>query len=223
MKMNNTVIDLRVLYDMLYKAYGPQHWWPAESSFEVIIGAILTQSTNWSNVEKALCNVKNKGLFSPEKLHDIQTETLAELIRSSGYYNQKAARIKSFLVYFKSRYDCRIDLMQKEDLCVLRDELLAISGIGEETADSILLYALDKPTFVVDAYTKRILTRLGYIDESFSYAQVKHIFESRLKHDAALYNEYHALIVYHGKHFCKSRPVCASCLVRDSCLHYKSA
>lgn len=186
-------------YSILYKVYGPQHWWPAKTKFEVIVGAILTQSTNWSNVEKAIINLHREKLLAADKLHDLSVEKLALLIRSSGYYNQKAIKLKNFLNYFFKEYDGNLNKMSRRPLAELRGELLEIKGIGPETADSILLYALDKPIFVVDAYTKRILVSSRLIDEKATYQTIQELFMQSLPEDVKLFNEYHALIVRTGK------------------------
>lgn len=183
----------------MYKVYGPQHWWPAKTKFEVIVGAILTQSTNWSNVEKAIINLHREKLLAADKLHDLSVEKLALLIRSSGYYNQKAIKLKNFLNYFFKEYDGNLNKMSRRPLAELRGELLEIKGIGPETADSILLYALDKPIFVVDAYTKRILVSSRLIDEKATYQTIQELFMQSLPEDVKLFNEYHALIVRTGK------------------------
>lgn len=203
---------LNRIFSRLYAAFGTQHWWPADSAFEVIIGAILTQNTNWSNVEKAITVLKEKKLLTPQKLYRLGPKKLAALIRSAGYYNIKAARIKSFVKFFLASYAGRIKSMAKQDLVTLRRQLLAVNGIGQETADSILLYALNKPVFVVDAYTQRIFLRHGLIKESADYSQVQDIFMRNLKNDTGLFNEYHALIVKLAKDYCRKQdPKCEVC------------
>ena len=156
---------LNSIFLRLYSNFGPQHWWPADSSFEIIVGAMLTQNTNWQNAEKAISRLKEKKLLEPRRLYQVGLAKLAVLIKSAGYYNVKAARLKNFLKYFLDNYNGNIRRMSAQDLRVLRKELLAVKGIGPETADSILLYALDKPVFVIDAYTKRIFYRHGLIKE----------------------------------------------------------
>jgi endonuclease III related protein len=204
-------------YRRLLKAYGPQDWWPADSPFEVCIGAILTQSTSWSNVEKAIRNLKAAKMLSPEAIAKARSDRLARLIRPSLYYNVKARKLKEFVGYLNSRYHGRVEAMSKVPTIELRKELLGVWGLGPETVDSILLYALDKPSFVVDAYTKRIFSRMGLIGEGASYDEVKAIFESSLTKDAALFNEYHALIVEHGKSVCKTKPRCEGCCLDVIC------
>lgn len=204
--------QLADLYRRLYKRFGPQHWWPAETSFEVMVGAILTQNTNWSNVEKALENLRKRNLLQPLRLYRLSRRQLAPLIRPSGYYNIKAKRLKDFLIYLMKSYGGNIKRMAKEDLHKLRKELLSVKGIGPETADSILLYALDKPIFVIDAYTKRALLRHGLVKEGASYEEIQSLFMRNIKKDIKLYNEYHALLVRLGKDFCLSlKPRCNIC------------
>lgn len=186
---------IRKAYKILYRAYGPQGWWPAATRFEVIVGAILTQNTSWSNVEKAIANLKAAGALSAASLRRMPSEKLAQLIRPSGYYNQKAIKLKNFLAYFFQNYNGSIKAMAARPMPALREELLAVHGIGPETADSILLYALDKPSFVVDAYTRRILQGHGVIGEKASYHDIRRLFMDALKPDVYVYNEYHALLV----------------------------
>lgn len=203
---------LDLIYQKLYACFGPQHWWPAETPFEVVVGAILTQNTNWLNVEKAINNLKKNELLSPDKLYRLSARKLALLIKPAGYYNIKTRRLKSFLRFFLKHYKGDIKKMSSEDPSILRRQLLSINGIGPETADSILLYALDKPVFVIDAYTKRILFRHRLIKEDASYDDAQNLFMGNLKPDAALFNEYHALLVKSGKEFCLKRsPKCEIC------------
>jgi len=202
------------IYNLLYKMYGPRNWWPADSDFEVAVGAILTQNTNWQNVERAILNLKAKKLLSPLKLHKLNIKRLARLIRSCGYYNIKAKRLKSFLDFLVSGYGGKIENMRTMPLPALREELLDVNGIGPETADSILLYAIKKPIFVVDAYTKRILTCLRLSTLDSDYSEVQKLFMDNLPMRVKLYNEFHALIVEHGKSFCKKNPKCDICALR---------
>lgn len=211
---------LMEIYTRLYNFYGPQHWWPGETPFEIIVGAILTQSTNWKNVEKAITNLKEANLLSPEKLYSISIKKLERLIRPSGYYRAKAKKLKSFLSYLFSHYDGKLELMFSQPMEKLREELLSVYGLGEETVDSILLYAGDKPIFVVDAYTKRIFSRLGLITEQANYKTIQKMFMDNLPTDSKLFNEYHALLVAFGKNQCKKEPLClnkVSCLLQDYC------
>jgi len=200
------------LYQKLYAYFGPQHWWPGDSAFEVIVGAVLTQNTNWANVEKAIDNLKKHRLLKPDKLYQIPKEKLAKLIKPAGYYNIKAKRLRSFLSFFLKDYKGSLKIMSLAQTLSLRQQLLSVNGIGSETADSILLYALDKPVFVVDAYTRRILLRHRLIKESATYDQIQNLFTQNLKPDVKLFNEYHALLVRLGKEFCLKRsPKCEVC------------
>jgi endonuclease III related protein len=202
------------IYNALYEHYGPQHWWPGETPFEVMVGAILTQNTNWGNVEKAIANLKAAGALSPKAIHDMPDTGLASLIRPSGYFNIKAKRLKAYISYFMERYGGSVARMKKADCGRLREEILAVSGIGPETADSILLYALGCPVFVVDAYTRRIFSRHGFFPETSDYHDVQSYFTERIPKDVQLYNEYHALIVRLAKDRClKKAGRCELCLL----------
>jgi endonuclease III related protein len=202
------------IYRTLYQTYGPRHWWPGETSFEVMVGAILTQNTSWRNVEKAIQKLKGKGVLNPEGIHHLKRSELARLIKSSGYYRIKTDRLKSFIDFLFEEYDGNIKKMGRERLGELREKLLGVKGIGPETADSILLYGLKKPIFVVDAYTRRILSRHGIISEKASYEEVQKLFMDYLPRDEKLFNEYHALFVYLGKTVCKKIPRCELCPLR---------
>lgn len=199
------------IYRRLYKTFGPQHWWPAQTPFEVIVGAILTQNTAWANVEKAIENLKTANCLSPRKIRDIPLPRLARLIRPSGYYNIKAKRLKSFINFLFQKYSGSLARMSKTNLAKLRQQLLLVKGIGPETADSILLYACGKPIFVVDAYTQRILERHSLLDGKTQYAKVQSIFLRNLKPQTRLFNEFHALLVRLGKDFCRKKPLCNLC------------
>ena len=204
---------LLLIYKILLSEFGKQYWWPGETRFEVCIGAILTQNTNWQNVEKAINNLKRKNLLSPYTLEKIDLKKLAAFIKPSGYFNQKSKKIKEFLKWFK-KYNYNFEEVMKRDTFELRKELLNIWGIGEETADSILLYALDKPIFVVDAYTKRLFVRHNFIKEKDAkYKNIQSIFMNNLPLDKNLFNEYHALIVKLGKIYCKKQPLCNKCVL----------
>lgn len=208
------------VYGLLYRSYGSQNWWPAETPFEVMIGAILTQNTAWTNVEKALQNLKKENLLTPQKMLVSTNSKLAKTIRPSGYFNQKSKKLKNFLLFFKNKYHFSISSMRKKDLHFLRRELLEVNGIGPETADSILLYALEKSIFVIDAYTKRIFSRLGLCQPDISYDALQSLFMKNIKTSIPLFNEYHALIVHHGKNICKkTKPLCDQCCLRASCLY----
>lgn len=206
------------VYARLLKSFGPQKWWPAQTKFEVIVGALLTQNTNWGNVEKALNNLKKKKLLSPQALNNISAQELSLQIKPSGYFNVKAKRLKNFISFLFNEYGGSLKNMAKEDCWVLRQKLLHVNGIGPETADSILLYAFDKPVFVVDAYTKRIFARHNIIDSKDNYDEIQEMFMRSLNSDAQMFNEYHALIVRLGKDYCKPRPLCERCLLND--FHY---
>lgn len=203
------------IYQKMFDALGPRQWWPGETPFEVIIGAILTQNTNWSNVEKAIKNLKTAGKLSPEGMYELSVTELAELIRPSGFFNVKAKRVKAFINWLFSRYEGNLSKMFAQDLQALRGELLSVKGIGPETADSILLYAGNMPTFVVDAYTHRIFSRHELIPEESTYDEMKSFFEENLPEDVQLFNEYHALLVNIGKTFCKTKKVCEPCPLKD--------
>lgn len=202
---------LTEIYNLLFERFGPQHWWPGETQFEIIIGAILTQNTNWTNVEKAISNLKGADLLTPVKLYEIDVSRLAELIRSAGYFNIKAKRLKNFLAWFFNHYGGQIESLEDVPAGRLREELLSIKGVGPETADSILLYALNKPVFVVDAYTARVAVRHHLIDSDAGYEGLKELFQSNLSADVRLFNEYHALLVKVGKEFCRPTARCGGC------------
>ena len=202
------------IYNLLYKTHGPQGWWPASTPFEVAIGAILTQNTSWSNVEKAILNLKKKKLLSSDRLHKTSLRSVAKAIRPCGYYNIKAGTLKNFIRFLFANYKGKIENMRSKTLTILRDELLAINGIGPETCDSILLYALNKPVFVVDAYTRRITECLSLTKKSHDYDFIQSIFTDSLPGDASLFNEYHALIVCHAKKVCKKKSECDKCVLR---------
>ncbi len=209
------------IYEELFKTFGPRHWWPAETPFEVVVGAILTQNTAWTNVEKAIANLKERDLIHPERLASLDPGQLAGHLRPSGFFNVKTRRLRSFLTFFMNTYGGSLDLMGRRGIGALREELLAVNGIGPETADSILLYALQKPIFVVDAYTRRIFHRLGLSSADASYDDLQGMFESALPRDLGLFNEYHALIVALGKNTCKPKPRCESCPLMRGCKYYR--
>lgn len=202
---------LTTLYNKLFRAYGPQGWWPARTRFEVIVGAILTQNTNWTNVEQAIRNLRKARALTIGAMRSLKVDSLAELIRPSGYFNVKARRLKSFLEHINNNYGGSIDKFFKLPTDALRRELLAVNGIGPETADSILLYAARRPVFVVDVYTTRLLSAHGIITGSESYDEIQSIFMENLIRDMEMFNEYHALIVRVGKEFCKPRIDARTC------------
>ena len=196
--------------------YGPQHWWPAETRFEVTVGAILTQASAWGNVEKAIRNLKEAGALSPQAIRRLPDDELARLVFPSGYYNAKAAKLKAFVRHME-QYDDDLDRLFAQDVQPLRRELLGIYGIGEETADSIILYAAGQPSFVIDAYTRRIVARLGIAPRVNTYLSYQALFAGHLAADADLFNEYHALLVDLGKRVCRKRPLCSGCPLLEVC------
>lgn len=200
------------IYRRLLAHYGPQRWWPADDPFEVVVGAILTQSAAWGNVEKAITNLKKADALSPATLRRLPTDDLARLIYPCGYYNAKAQKLKAFVQVLGEEYTDDLEALFSLDMPQLRGKLLSIYGIGEETADSIILYAAGKPIFVIDAYTRRILRRLGLGPANESYAAFQEPFTSNLPPQTCLFNEYHALLVRHGKEVCKKKPLCPCCL-----------
>jgi endonuclease-3 related protein len=203
---------LRQYFDVLHRAYGDQNWWPARTRFEVIVGAILTQNTSWTNVERAIVALRREKLLSPPAVEEVSESVLAELIRSSGYYRQKARKLKAFVTFLRANYQGSLDKMFRVPTGALRKQLLAVHGIGPETADSILLYAGAHPVFVVDAYTRRMLQRHGLAEDRDTYEEIRGLFERSLPADPQLFNEYHALIVHTGKHFCRTKePRCSEC------------
>jgi endonuclease-3 related protein len=199
------------IYRRLYRAFGPQHWWPGETPFEVAVGAVLTQNTSWGNVEKAIENVKRKNALRSRTLHRMRHRELAMLIKPAGYFNIKAKRLKEFLNFLVYKYKGSMEAMKGIDTDSLRKELLGIHGIGPETADSVLLYALQRPVFVIDAYTRRVLLRHGLVSERITYQEMQEIFHTNLPTDTGLFNEYHALLVRLGKDYCRTRPRCEVC------------
>jgi len=209
-------VVLQEVYRRLLDALGPQNWWPGETPFEMMVGAILVQNTNWQNVERAIGNLRKADLLDPHALYKAPDEELEELIRSAGYYRIKARRLRSLIQFYVERYDGSIEAMFRTPLDKLRKELLGIHGVGPETADSILLYAGSLPVFVVDTYTYRILSRHNWIDLESDYHQIQEYFHDHLPANAAMFNEFHALLVNVGKHYCKkSKPLCKGCPLKD--------
>ncbi|MBF0529993.1 MAG: endonuclease III domain-containing protein [Deltaproteobacteria bacterium] len=204
-------VRLTDLYQRLYSIFGPRNWWPAQSPFEVMVGAVLTQNTAWTNVIKAITNLRTAGLLDPEGLHRVPSADLAQLIRPCGYYNVKTTRLKNLmdLIMRAGGGDPPRLLAWPADR--LREELLSVNGLGPETADSIVLYAAGYPKFVIDTYTRRILSRHALASGQESYGQLQALFEDHLPHDAALFNEYHALLVRTGHLHCKPEPRCGDC------------
>jgi endonuclease-3 related protein len=210
-----TVPELAIYYDALFHAQGPQHWWPGRTRFEVIVGAILTQNTSWTNVERAIANLRREGVLSPSAIERIPVAQLARLIRSSGYFRQKARKLKAFVLFLREHFQGSLDKLFSTDTDELREQLLGVYGLGPETADSIMLYAGRHPVFVVDSYTRRILERHRLIQGKESYEDIRELFEQNLPAKASLFNEYHALIVHTGKQFCRKRAAaCDGCALR---------
>lgn len=210
-------MSISLIFDRLLAHYGSQSWWPAETPFEVMVGAILTQATSWGNVERAIARLKEADSLSPAAIRAMAVEALANLIYSSGFHNAKSIKLKALARYIGDAYDDDIEAMRLQDGAKLRRELLAVKGIGEETADAILLYALGKPTFVIDAYTRRLFNRLGIVPGLESYSAYQRMFSDNLLQDTALFAEYHALIVQHCKEACRKTSLCEECCLREIC------
>ena len=202
---------LMEIYNLLFSAFGPQNWWPAETETEMMVGAILTQNTSWNNVEKAIQNLKEEDLLSIRGLSHIPASILSGYIRSAGYYNLKAKRLKNLIKFIEDKYNGDIKKLFSLDTDTIRKELLSVKGIGMETADSIVLYGAGRPLFVVDTYTHRILTRHGLIEEEAGYNDLQVFFMDYLPNDVELFKEFHALIVKTGKDFCRRKPLCSQC------------
>jgi endonuclease-3 related protein len=205
------------VYGLMLERFGPLSWWPAETPFEVCVGAILTQNTAWTNVEKAIIALKQAEVLNPNAMRDIDPEQLAQLIRPAGYFNLKSKRLKSFIIWLFQNHGGSLENLRAGTLQALRPELLNVCGIGPETADSILLYAAEKPTFVVDAYTRRLFHRLGLLAENAGYDQTRDLFMNNLPPDAQLFNEYHAQIVEQCKQYCRKKPLCNICPLLSRC------
>ncbi len=210
------------IYQRLLTAYGPQHWWPGEGPFEMMVGALLTQNTAWTNVDKAIKNLKAAAVLSPGAIRALPLDRLSSLVYPCGYYNIKAARLKALVNWLGEKYRDDLDRLFRNGVENLRQELLSVHGIGQETADSIILYAANKPAFVIDAYTRRILRRVGLAPETDSYGAYQVLFMDNLSANAGLFNEYHALLVRLGKDACRRRPVCRRCCLNDICHYYLS-
>lgn len=207
---------LRAYYDALLTAYGPQHWWPCRTRFEIIVGAILVQNTAWTNVEPAIANLRRAKLLTPSAIEVVPFAKLAQLIRSSGYFRQKAKKLKAFVRFLRKEHGGSLNKMFRAPTAMLREQLLSVHGIGPETADAILLYAGNHPVFVVDAYARRILERHQLAEPHHGYEYLRQFFENNLPADPALYNEFHALIVHAGKHCCRAKnPRCSECALRS--------
>jgi endonuclease III related protein len=221
-KKKRLQLSLVTIYNCLFTAYGPQHWWPGETPFEVMVGAILTQSTSWRNVEQAIANLKQAGALSPAALRALPHSELAILIRPSGYYNVKAKKLEA-LVSWMAQHDDNLASVFSQNILELRLELLGVHGVGPETADSMLLYAAGKPVFVIDAYTRRIFQRLGVLRPDDGYDACQALFTGNLPTEAALFNEYHALLVKLGKGVCRKKPECDKCCLSELCRYKKTA
>ena len=217
--MDNESVSQRLqdIYRRLMDGYGPQHWWPAEEPFEVMVGAILTQSAAWVNVEKAIANLKSARALSPEALRNIPLDRLSSLVYPSGYYNAKALKLKSLVDWLEEFCNNDLGRVFAGDATRLRQQLLSVYGIGPETADSIILYAANKPVFVIDAYTRRIISRIGLNPDRNSYSAWQSLFIDNLPAETELFNEYHALLVCLGKNICRKRPLCQQCCLRRIC------
>ena len=229
---------IKSIYNKLYSHFGKQYWWPVtlegdtipkyhkniklneKQKLEICFGAILTQNTNWKNVEKAIIQLNKNQLIDINKIIKINNKKLAKIIKSSGYHNQKAKKLKNFCSFLFNNYDGNIENFFKNDIVNLRNELLSINGIGPETADSIILYAAKKPIFVVDTYTKRIMNKISYKEET--YDELQNLFMNNLELNEKLFNEYHALLVELGKNICKTKPMCNKCPLNKMCDYYKS-
>jgi len=216
-----TLISPLQVYHILLTTYGPQGWWPAETPFEVMVGAILTQSTNWKNVEKAIANLKATDMMDVEHIATSNPEQLAEIIRPAGFYRQKAQRLQQLCLFYLKHG--REQQLRRWPASSLRQQMLRVHGIGPETADSILLYALDKPVFVVDAYTRRIFSRLGSLPENADYAETQAFFHARLPNSIRIFQELHALIVEHAKRHCRVKPLCTGCPLAHACQFAETA
>ena len=207
--------NFKQVYHLLFDANGKQHWWPGDSAFEIMVGAVLTQNTAWSNVEKAIANLKRAKALSPKAIVNAHPRRLATWLKPSGYFNIKAKRLRAFCKWLIEQGG--VAKLKKMPTEALRHALLSVHGIGPETADDILLYAFDRPVFVIDAYTRRIFARLGLIKGDESYETLRAMFEQALGKDVVLLNEYHALIVIHGKDICRKRPLCNACCLAKVC------
>ena len=203
------------MFNLLLNHFGSQHWWPGETELEIMVGAILTQNTNWNNVEKSIGNLKAENLLSIDALQTIPTNDLAEKIRPAGYFNIKAGRLKNLIRFVAERYDGNISTFLNEETELLRDGLVSVKGVGPETADSIVLYAARRPVFVIDTYTHRILNRHDLTDDQASYYDLQELFMDNLSNDVRLFNEFHALIVKTGKEYCRRKPLCNICPLKN--------
>ena len=209
--------ELKKIYRILKKQQGARNWWPAETKFEILVGAVLTQNTAWTNVEKAIHALKEGNLLSPQKIVACKPQRLANCIRSSGYFNVKAKRLRALCEWYVKHGEYK--QIKKWPTDKLRQELLAVHGVGPETADDIVLYAFKRPVFVIDAYTKRIFSRLGLTQADQDYESMRSFFEKNLEADVQLFGEFHAHIVEHGKNICRVKPRCEECALNNLCAH----
>ena len=210
-------LNLRQVYRHLLKQHGKQDWWPGDSPFEIMVGAVLTQNTAWTNVEKAIANLKADNSLDAAKIAAMDHDHLAQLLKPSGYFNIKARRLRALCEWLLKQGGEQA--LSRHATRELRQMLLQVHGVGPETADDIVLYAFERPVFVIDAYTRRIFSRLGIVEGSEGYETLRHMFESGLQGDAMLYNEYHALIVMHGKDICRVKPRCEQCHMAAKCTY----
>ena len=209
------------MYEKLYRIYGPQGWWPAETRFEIMVGAILTQQTAWRNVEIAIARLKSENLLTIRALAQAPIERIEKLAEPCGFYRQKSRRLKEMSLHLMERWNGDLDLFFNRETSAIREELLSLNGVGPETADSILLYAGEKPVFVIDGYTLRLMERYWGMRRT-SYRRAQELFQSSLPQDVKLYQEYHGLIVQHGKSHCRRRPRCEGCPLGSDCTHHLS-
>lgn len=209
--LNSVGQKLDEMFNLMFNHFGPQNWWPAESELEMMVGAVLTQNTAWKNVDRAIDNLKKENLFSIDRLISLSLPELAEKIRPAGYFNIKAGRLMNMIHFIVERYNGDIVSLLSEETMELRKGLLSVKGIGPETADSIVLYAAQRPVFVIDTYTHRILTRHGFVDEQSNYYDLQELFMDNLPDDVKFFNEFHALIVMTGKNYCRKKPMCNKC------------
>ncbi len=209
--------ELSKIYDRLLTEYGPQEWWPAESPFEVMVGAVLVQATAWANAALAIENLRSADALSPPAIRSLPSDELERLIRPSGFFRSKARKLAALCEFLGSRYSDDIDEMARQPIETLRVELLEVHGVGEETADDILLYALGHPVFVIDAFTRRVFGRLGLVDSAGTYQSVQNVFNQHLPADESMFNEFHALIVRHANSTCKRSPSCMMCPLSSRC------
>ena len=213
-------LTFKQVFQRLLRQYGPQDWWPGDTAFEIMVGAVLTQNTSWTNVERAIENLKQQDALSLSRIIAMSHAQLARLLTPAGYFNVKATRLKNYCLWYESQGG--LSKLKRLSTETLRESLLSVNGVGPETADDILLYAFDRPVFVIDAYTRRLFTRLGLVEGGESYEELRRIFETKLvrvKDKLGVFNEYHALIVHHAKYFCRTKPKCQECCLQRCCVN----